>query len=184
MKNLLALLTICVLFFSCSDNENDSTTTNAKNGFTLNGVFYELKFGFYQESGSKGIDYAFFLSDKKLVYNSTKNGYEFEGIYNSKMNAFTVSDLTLTAKDKFVDNFFFDKTESLPGGIDDAGYYAQTAFDALGEPISEPYPYPIKTVNFKILSKTGNNFEIEFDAVFGDGAEIKNGYFKGTLEFI
>jgi len=118
MKHVTTLLLLSVLF-ACSKDDNN-TPSPGVNGFTLNEKFYSTPFGLYNKTGDT--DYTFTFIDQPIV-KGADGKYQID-LKNKTINATYFADLTLRAKDQWVDEFFSDPTETLPGGIDRIENYA------------------------------------------------------------
>jgi len=177
MKQFPTLLLLLFILFACSKDDNN-TTPPVVNGFTLNDKFYPTPFGVYSNTGGDS-DYTFTFIDQPIV-KGADGKYQID-LKNKTINATIFSELTLRAKDQWVDDFFSDPTETLPGGIDYIEYDANQLMDAISDPINPPDFAPAKSATFKIISKDGNKFEIEYDVVFKNDAHVV-GHFKGVLK--
>ena len=167
MKNTLIFLTIALAAIACSD-DNDAKKAATTGGFYLDGVFYETTFG-----------YASFASAGDLTLQLMD--VEADGNYaNETVNIFAIVDLTPHADGSYTGDFFYDHTESLPGGIDDVNYAPQVHFDGNGNAIGG-YPDNRPTAADVTIHVLEDDYmDIEYEVTFDDGNSV-TGFFKGAI---
>lgn len=160
---------------SCSTNEE---VMNKINGFTIDDKFYATPYGSYQNTGSYK-DFSFDFYNKEIIINSS-GGYDFVGLEDKTLNYFAAGNITLQSEGDFLENFIYDNTGSLPLGVDDFIYSAELLFDFYSRAVNPPN-YMATGGTFTIKSKSGQDFDIEYEATFDNGVTVK-GFFKGELQ--
>ena len=182
LKKLFVLL-LAISLIGCSDNDSDVR----KNGFIVDGKFYETPYGgYFNLRAPDENNFYVLLTDNKLWLNDS-GGMELSDIKNTTLTSFEIS-LILPGANAWEGEYIYSKTQNKSQCASNFGYWAKQPFDSDSYPIDPPQPYPnpfpdIHSGVVEILSKEGNDFEIEYEVVFNEGNRHVTGYFKGSLLF-